>query len=71
MWWDDWFITYIKGIGRIAVNFETEETANVVIDESGIYHISRQCQYGDRYMVYYWREENGSTLFGEIGFEIK
>lgn len=71
LWWGDWFITYIKGIGLIAVNFETEETANVVIDESGIYHISRQCQYGDRYMVYYRREENGSTLFGEIGFEIK
>ncbi len=71
LWWGDWFITYIKGIGRIAVDFETEETANVVTDESGIYHISRQRQYGDRYMVYYWREENGSTLFGEIGFEIK
>ena len=71
LWWGDWFITYIKGIGRIAVNFETEETADVVIDESDIYHISRQRQYGDRYMVYYWREENGSTLFGEIGFEIK
>ena len=71
LWWGDWFITYIKGIGRIAVNFETEETADVVIDESDIYHISRQRQYGDRYMVYYWREENGSTLFGEIGFETK
>ena len=73
LWWGDWFITYIKGIGRIAVNFETEETASVVIDKSGIYDISLwwQYQYGDRYMVPCWREENGSTLFGEIGFEIK
>ena len=73
LWWGDWFVTYINGIGHIAVNFETEETASIVIDKCNIYDVSSwwQFQYGDRYMVPCWREENGSTLFGEIGFEIK
>ena len=69
LWWGDWFITYVKGIQLIGINFETDETANIVLADQkslGTY----LC--GDRYMSMY--SNNGNypyTLFGEVIFEIE
>ena len=69
LWWGDWFITYVNGIQLIGINFETDETANIVLADQkslGTY----LC--GDRYMSMY--SNNGNypyTLFGEVIFEIE
>ena len=65
----DWFITRLNNYGRIAVNFETGESATVndIMKENKIWSHT-VC--GDRNFVEYTDETRTAHLFGEIVFEV-
>ena len=66
---EDWFITRINQYGRIAVNFETGESADVS-DISKYYNIWRHTVCGNKNFVEFTDETKTAHLFGEIVFEV-
>ena len=65
----DWFITRINSYGRIAVNFETGESADVsdIFKDNKIWNHT-VC--GDKNFVEFTDESETAHLFGEIVFVV-